>query len=92
MESRQGLEVPLLRAMLFMLKSTHEVNIIYQGCSGYGHGHETRRICGVAVLDTNADSCEFNVTSTGNVAMTADVMTDIVTNGWVFLISCTQHV
>ena len=31
--------------------------------SGYGHGHETRRICGVAVLDTNADSCEFNVTS-----------------------------
>ena len=92
MESRQGLEVPLLRAMLFMLKSTHEVNIIDQGCSGYGHGHETRRICGVAVLDTNANRCEFNITSTGNVAMTADVMTDIVTNGWVFLISCTQHV
>ena len=28
--------------------------------SVYRHGHETRRICGVAVLDTNTDSCEFN--------------------------------
>ena len=44
------------------------------------------------MLDTNADSCEFNVPSTGNVAMTADVMTGIVTNGGMFLVSCTQHV
>ena len=59
---------------------------------GYGHGHETRCICGVAVLDTNADSCEFSFTPTGNVAMTTDVMTGIVSNGGMFLFSCTQHV